>query len=247
MAQQTTDIYGCVDGTGPDSDTQYAADFANSHVRTRWRTWHTNKSWYIRGPFTSGEDTHVRAAAIARVVKQAYSGQNNSGRIFLSGYSRGGAAVAQAANLLADDGIPVYAMLLFDAVDRARNITRTRIPATVTHAFHAMRDPTAESREFFGNCSHNDHAAGVNYKFKHFYCTHGGVGGTPWARPAGASATDTIDEGSTSITAGAGALFGIVGGAAVDSYMDTEVTYAQDQAGSAQSGAWMAQQLAAVI
>lgn len=60
-------------------------------------------------------------------------------RVFLAGYSRGGATAIRVAQLVPDRKIE--AMYLFDAVDRDPLIDTSAIPTNVETVFHAIRDP----------------------------------------------------------------------------------------------------------
>lgn len=114
-------------------------------------------------------------------IKQAYGeGKDPGRRLFLSGFSRGGAAIIVIAHKLAKLGIPVQEMFIFDAVDRSfwmDNSLTQSIPKNVVRAFHAIRDPRAGSRRSFGNCGMQ--SAHGNLQTAPFFTTHGGVGGWP--------------------------------------------------------------------
>src|SRR5690348_13406984 len=101
-----------VDGTGDPDNRTYANDFRHSfchqlHERTR----HT--STYARGPTLLGFETTTIAAQVATNILMLAGTE----RVFLCGYSRGGAAVLTAAWNVRPR--PIHAMFLFDAVDRA--------------------------------------------------------------------------------------------------------------------------------
>ena len=126
-------------------------------------------------------------------------------RLFMTGYSRGGAIVLHAARLLISHGINVDAMFLFDAVDRNPFMEAEQIPSNVRHCYHAMRDPAGGSRESFGNCG-TSAATGVIFKRRHFMTTHGGMGGVPWGPGAELDADHHIVEnidGSTNLSVNA--------------------------------------------
>lgn len=116
-------------------------------------------------------------------------------RIWLAGYSRGGAAAIEAAWMLQDRGIPVQALFLFDAVERTLYRLRTKtIPANVRSCFHARRDPGVGSRSGFGNCG-TEAERGVRYVERTFFGTHGAIGGLPWSEDA-ATRDGSIDRKS---------------------------------------------------
>lgn len=116
-------------------------------------------------------------------------------KIYLVGHSRGGAILIDVANMLNRRHIPVEAMFLFDAVDRSSELTGGEIPSNVGFCYHAMRDPTGNSRGSFGNCG-TEAAGGVIFFPEHFMTTHGGMGGTPWGRtnPDDITSFGTITE-----------------------------------------------------
>ncbi len=114
-------------------------------------------------------------------------------RLVLIGYSRGGAAVIHAAQLLKDK-VQVDAMFLFDAVDRSLGVETERIPSNVQVVRHARRDPWSLSRLYFGNCGTDCDDSKTDYQEAFFRCTHGGLGGTPWPCPRDKIASDLILE-----------------------------------------------------
>jgi hypothetical protein len=75
----------------------------------------------------------------------------------------------------------VDCLVLFDAVDRTHTVTSKTIPRNVRSCYHAMRDPYTMSRAWFGNCGRAKSSRHTTYSEKWFVCTHGGVGGVPWA------------------------------------------------------------------
>lgn len=119
---------------------------------------------------------------------------NPTARVFLAGYSRGGAGVICVAQQLAKDGVKVNGMALFDPVDRALGVNAADIPTNVEHVVYARRHPTAASRTSFGNCGTRWHAP-TRCAMRYFYGTHGSLGGVPWKTPAGKRSTDLINEG----------------------------------------------------
>jgi hypothetical protein len=244
------DIFYGIDGTGPDDNGEYKSAFATSHVRKFWQNWHSPAAGYIRGPSTFGTETGSRVSEGVRWTTQKYhefeklcaasdTYGNTKPRIFLSGYSRGGAAIISMAHKLKAKGIPVHAMLIFDAVDRSGLTDTDVIPDNVKMAFHALRDPAAGSRESFGNTGRK-HKPGVAYEEKFFFCTHGGVGGTPWTKNGDSG---KIEEMSTGAKVGAFIVGGIAGKMLADKHDFTNVTVAQDKQGSDASWAWMSKNL----
>ncbi len=72
----------------------------------------------------------------------------------------------------------------------------TPIGGNVELCLHAFRHKDAKSRESFGNCGLTILRPSKTKNIpKHFVCTHGGVGGTPWSPKEGQKSTDLIDEG----------------------------------------------------
>lgn len=180
------DIFCGVDGTGPYSDSEYSSSFANSFVNKMYLKWHTKCRYYDRGPGLDGTSTGLRANNMATFAERNFRSNSVSNtrdegvRIFLTGYSRGGAAALEAANILASKDIPVYALLLFDAVDRSITISNTAVPSGVKYCRHAVRGNTTNSRNSFG---HVGLRTSSNVDYPHavsFHCTHGAMGGTPW-------------------------------------------------------------------
>lgn len=242
------DIFFGVDGTGPDDNKTYKTDFANSHVRRLWKEWHTPYAAYLRGPRWHGNGTPTKTKQGVEWVTQQWETLTKLAdkstplskkpvRIFLSGYSRGGAAVIELGYELNKKGIPVHCMMLFDAVDRSPLENVDTISANVKMVYHAMRDPAAGSREIFGNCGKQHPAKGIPVIEK-FFCTHGGVGGCPWEENG---KSGKIEELSMKAKIGAVAA---VGKPAADAMDFTNVTVAQDKAGAVASWNWMQKKLA---
>lgn len=126
-------------------------------------------SWALQQPVTTWPAEDV--AALERIQERR--------KIFMTGYSRGGAIVIHTARMLQVRGLQVEAMFLFDAVSRNPNLDATVIPANVGRCFHAVRDARAGSRESFSNCGLTSEVPGI-LKLRRFITTHGGMGGVPW-------------------------------------------------------------------
>lgn len=152
-----------IDGSGTIFSGDYAIDLAGSHCRVLN---HLNRavSVYHIGPDTYNVARHTAGIAhnmfglvmqneygvdvrVARSVRLGSGAQPKpviEPRTFLVGYSRGGAAAIQVANLLAREGKPVEAMFLFDAVDRTLLLSDVdSIPANVKYCAHAVRNEGA--------------------------------------------------------------------------------------------------------
>ncbi|PRD49897.1 hypothetical protein C5750_24025 [Phyllobacterium myrsinacearum] len=254
-----TDIFAGVDGTGVFNDRQYQLEFQNSFVNRMSREWDTPAKFYRRGPSIDGIGTANLAFAAFEHVHKLYSQKTGKPkRIFLAGYSRGGAAVAKVCDLLQDKNIPVHGLFLFDAVDRAMLITPSFIPRNVRFCFHARRDPRCNSRNSFGNYGTKAHRENTIYREKFFYCTHGGMGGVPWlkADPDGfINEAEDIDLGrpvvQNPLIRGLALSTPAVGGLILSDELArkgnqiyrsagrTNVTVRQDKTGSAEVGQWM--------
>ena len=215
-----------IDGTGDawspgaERDRQYDIAFANSFVRRICNG--KSNAKYIRGPVAGG-------GGILEAVREGVDFIRERKRIFpnekilLTGYSRGAAeavVVAERLNRLMPK-IEVEALMMFDCVDRAGDIDAEVIPTNVKFVKHVIRHPVARSRATFGNDGMNYNSPTIYHPIMKYMCTHGGMGGCPWAKPADKKGTDFIDEGA------AEAFFSPVRHGPVWSYT-TNVTYDQD-------------------
>ncbi|MBA8879654.1 alpha/beta hydrolase fold domain-containing protein [Phyllobacterium myrsinacearum] len=258
-AYAASDIFAGIDGTGVFNNQQYQLEFQNSFVNRIFREWNTPAKFYRRGPSIDGVATANLAFAAFEHVYKLYSQKNGRPkRIFLAGYSRGGAAATKVCDLLQDRGVPVHGLFLFDAVDRAMLITPGFIPKNVEYCFHARRDPRSNSRNSFGSYGTKAHRDTTVYRERFFYCTHGGMGGVPWlhADPDGyINEAENINLGKPiiqnpvlrSLALTNPATAGLVisdhlarqGNNAYRAAGRTNVTLQQDKAGSAEVGQWM--------
>jgi len=160
-----------VDGTGPQNDSQYRAAMEPGHCRylhTRFYGY----AKYFRGPAVTGcTDLGIktqkaiglfsRAMPVAGLIVEDVFGISDSttnqkqkvlneiknapatSKIYLCGYSRGGATVVSIAHELNRQGRAVEAMFLFDPVDSDSTLTDTDyIPPNVLRPFMAYRDMT---------------------------------------------------------------------------------------------------------
>lgn len=180
---------GAVDGTHDKPDEQYKKDFANSFVRRLANMKGSGSLWtdafYHRGPYNFGMDTAAYADIVYKdLVKVWKTGEAKA--IFLTGYSRGGAAVIEIAKWLKErENIPVECLILFDPVDRSTtvgsNLYNTPIPSTVKRVIYAQRDVHRTlSRISFGNCGLTKENPALSLTPQKFFATHGGLGGVPW-------------------------------------------------------------------
>ncbi|MGL5012511.1 MAG: hypothetical protein ACRC6I_21800 [Paracoccaceae bacterium] len=245
------DLFLGIDGSGPGDNKEYETAFSDSFVKRFWGKGYFNKSGYLRGPGMMGSETRALVnSGRAWVVDHIddFKRHKTPYRLFLSGYSRGGAAVTEIAFELKGRGINVHAMLLFDAVDQSELTNVDVVPSNVKYCYHAMRNPAAGSREFFGNCS-TSAAGGVKFEKQTFWCTHGAMGGTPWAE---AGRSGKIEELTATqkygATAGANLILGPIGGVIVGQKARendyTNVTLDQEKAAGPNIWKWMTDRLA---
>lgn len=102
-----------IDGTGKTDDIEYRASFENSFCRQIFKNARGVKQ-YVRGPSAEGSMTTAKAITCARFIADNAKGR----RIYLSGYSRGAAAVVIAARMLKTfTDASVDGLFLFDPVD----------------------------------------------------------------------------------------------------------------------------------
>ena len=211
-------IYVGIDGTGEGDWEEYAKEMFNSFVQrlwTRWE-WHGHRH-YLRGPTTSGSQTKYLSNEAVKWVNWSIKHGTPPLGVFLSGYSRGGAALIDAAKTLKTLGINVECLLLFDAVDRTNTLNAEAIPSNVKICYHSRRHPNTSSRDTFGNCGLKVANGGkTTYKEQIFFCTHGGLGGAPYTK---GKPKEFIREPYSAL--------------------ETNVTFAKDQATSQQVWNWM--------
>ena len=191
-------IIAGIDGTHPDlfpgddRNRRYDQAFQNSFVTRIARRGGNTSYW--RGPVLLGGGLvpaiNGAVSHIERLVRTTRGVTN----VLLTGYSRGAAGIVVVAKELADRGINVRAMLLFDAVDRQLFVDADVIPNNVGHVMHVVRDSRGSSRESFDNDGLRSRPPTRVEAFK-FMCTHGGMGGCPAEMPRGGRTTDRIDEG----------------------------------------------------
>lgn len=252
------DIFAGIDGTGDRNDAEYAATFADSCVKELKTKWlRQAMAWYERGPTMtdfSWDDlsrTDGLSKKALRHILTFWTPGLNAGkqpRIFLAGYSRGGAAAINTCHLLNQMNIPVHCLLLYDAVDRTPLswMKAKAIPGNVARCFHAMRAPDTYSRTEFGHCG-TEAPVGV-LKKQEFFCTHGGMGGVPW-KTAGKDGkiVEPLSPGSLGRQAQyASRPLGQLQSAPTVP-LTTAVTLEQDASGSRAVRAWMSLLLFSVI
>ena len=135
-----------VDGTGPRGDEDYAREFSKSFCRRIHEEVGADRSWYWRGPETTGQSAAVTSTMVhRRAMNDRHCRPDTMGQpLYLCGYSRGGLICIDAARRLAPT--PVRALFLFDAVDRCHDLDGSRIPGNVEAVYHARRDPRYAQR-----------------------------------------------------------------------------------------------------
>ena len=191
-------IYCCIDGTDNYDPTDAPGicmipsrteTLDTSHVkRMGYRGFAAPGFKYFRGTTDSifgSTSALIIDEALGWIDRVYGSAPDSTRKLFLGGFSRGGAAALVIANRLAARDIPVQEMYLFDAVDRSwfmDDAQTGRVPGNVVKAFHALRDPKGGSRRSFSNCGLD--GTGGNLEKKHFLTTHGAVGGWPNGRDA---------------------------------------------------------------
>ena len=121
-------------------------------------------------------------------------------RLSMVGHSRGGLIAVLIAKRLKEytltKQIPlvhVHFLELYDAVDRHVGPEAKEIPGNVISAYHAIRDPTVQSRNWFGNTG-TKALSPCRYQAKIFSATHSAMGGDPWNGDKPKQITQQIDE-----------------------------------------------------
>lgn len=148
-----------VDGTGPYSDAQYGKDFSNSFCK-QLDSFMVAPSKYYVGPGTFGFTTGGIASCGLRDIRAAH---RQGAKIYLAGYSRGGAAVMNVAKLCARNiqydvsqkpgsysgfevrerstpSIPIEAMFLLDPVAKDITVDAEGVPSNVKNCYVMYRD-----------------------------------------------------------------------------------------------------------
>ncbi len=175
----------CVDGTGPLYDAEYAATMEGSFC-LQIADQLSKHADYQRGPSNLGSECKMFSDwAVGRLRL----GQQRRQRLFLAGYSRGGAIVIDAARQFGGD---IEALFLFDAVDKTTTIDAYQSQCNVRYVYHVLRDRTIAdpflsldqkySRSWFQNCGLRDQWPGRTTYWQHRVAgaSHAAVGGVPW-------------------------------------------------------------------
>jgi hypothetical protein len=234
-----------IDGTGAWSDEDYKREMSNSFVSRIFNEYSRTKKdgFYRRGPTLLGFETGPIAHEFSGLIVRAYEKAKQEGKaaefkLFLTGYSRGGAAVIGIAFLLNhyNRDIKVNVMALFDAVDRSPVVTADSIPGNVELCFHALRDENAGSRTYFGNCGLTAEKPQILHK-KVFFATHAGMGGLPWT---GDHPTRTVSNPNFNLGEYVRKYpFGPPPPPSMTTIEIPKITQAQDEAGSNEVHKWM--------
>lgn len=137
--------------------------------------------YYHRGPAAGS----IRWSMI-NIKKMAEAAVNfinqNKGKVFMVGWSRGAAACIQTAHYLkrANNGKKIDAMFLFDPVDMDTSTSDNLdfIPDSVINAYHATATKKSKIINIFPTCGKKN-APSVNAVREYFNTTHSGVAGGP--------------------------------------------------------------------
>jgi hypothetical protein len=260
------DIFAGIDGTGVANNALYDREFANSYVSQLYRSSRFQRRFYTRGPTWDGGTAKAISIAMLREVEARLHQRSSEpvSRIFVAGFSRGGAIAIRVCRELAAHGHKVHCLMLFDAVDMSLAIAAKQVPSNVRYCFHAIRSPQSRSRSSWGNCGTEAQARGDRitlFRKQAFLCTHGAVGGMPWDRadpdgvinealtsPGVSGSFDRLQNHPAGRIARLTPMGGVAGGIldAADAAHDwhrrsgrTTITLKQDHAESARVGTWM--------
>jgi len=134
---------------------------------------------YHRGPAAgsfsfSKINIRIMADAATNFIRQ------NSGKVFLVGWSRGAAACIQVAHDLKKSGGRIDAMFLFDPVDMDSSTDNDLnfIPDSVANVYHATATKKSKIINIFPTCGKTQ-ASGVNAIRGYFNTSHSGIAGGP--------------------------------------------------------------------
>jgi pimeloyl-ACP methyl ester carboxylesterase len=184
-----------VDGTGPMFNATYDQAMKNSFCSQIARALGSQASYY-RGPHSFTVATVLRVwGGVANVIASRET------RIFLAGYSRGGAAVTEVAHYLRDMALDVEAMFLFDPVKREGGLPNAgTIPRNVKNCYKILRtlsgskgivdsvlkwdsqvwDVDPYQRRWMGNTANILESSMTHLEQAVVNGSHGAAGGAPW-------------------------------------------------------------------
>jgi pimeloyl-ACP methyl ester carboxylesterase len=168
------------------------------------------ESWGVRVSIVELRDIQLPETMKRAMAKQAEAEREKrakiivdramaigAGTIYLAGYSRGGSAAVIAAQMLADKGVPVTGLFLFDPVARHGSASSDVVPANVAAAFTARRAIGAPQMDKYDWALLGD-LAGHNPVRNWF-----GTTATQFASPS-TQRRDTVEVGSHGALGGVG-------------------------------------------
>ena len=148
-----------IDGTGPYDDQQYARDFEFSFLNQIAKNLGAGRSAYFPGPGTIGLTTKGKANLAVNALHEAWI-KDKSRKLFVAGYSRGGAAALHVAGMAANwfpngepdtsrsivvpkgETIPIEAVFLLDPVSKDLFCGNRSICENVKYVYSMYRDKT---------------------------------------------------------------------------------------------------------
>jgi pimeloyl-ACP methyl ester carboxylesterase len=229
ISQKPNWVLAAIDGT--DSKTWRWSTGLNSHVFKFHRDFRTpdpkHQTNYADGPNTSGFNVSSIVKEICGFLNKALA-DFSPAHVALVGHSRGGLIAVLAAREL---GTPIEFMGLYDAVDRHIGPSGAVIPKNVKVVYHAMRDPSVQSRVYFGNTA-TQAEAGVKYVSRHFKATHGGIGGDPHGG-------ENEVHDNLAVAAAATAVGGLTTGISTYQSLRCTISLEIDQRGAREADRWM--------
>ena len=247
----------CVDGTGKRDTAEYFTKMQNSFVLQIYGMSIVPGRRYYRGPdaaglpYSAGGKQIPPAAVVAEIAQMWSLGDH---KLFMTGFSRGGATVIDTAALLQQQrkDIEIEAMFLFDAVDRSVALSKTKsIPSNVKKCYHAIRaeygyftwDDVA-SRESFGHCGLDAQGDPTTLIKRAFVTTHGGMGGCCFGEREGIPGLQPIKPNASPAERSARAEF-LAQTPIRDGFPDfkTRLTVAEEAMGCREVADWMSERL----
>ncbi|NNF00764.1 MAG: hypothetical protein HKN25_17235 [Pyrinomonadaceae bacterium] len=184
-----------IDGIGAMSKFTGADHFRNSFVRRIVENSGSvsQEKLYLRGPKETTGNIEDAIDTGYRFVRSRFRAAQSNSPVLLTGYSRGAAGVIILAGRLKQRNISVNAMLLFDAVGRFAESETISISKNVKNVMHVRRRADSGSLQNLRSVGTRA-SSDTNYEEKFFRCTHGAIGGVPWAPQKGEALSDLIDE-----------------------------------------------------
>lgn len=172
-------IYCLIAVDGTNSEDWARSDYRNSFVHQFYWDVDIKAEYkvYSQGPNTLGTDCDDILMGVYNWLYEIK--RRNIGKVITTifvGHSRGGHIAVNLAFEIRKLGLMADQMYLYDAVDRDLSINNmgSKTVSNTRVVYHAIRHPDIKSRTWFGNCAlYPDNII----KKKHFYTTHGGMGG----------------------------------------------------------------------